>query len=295
MRPILLAVLFALIPLLTQALVIRGVTQESAQTTEGVCESYEKCGAKGLQIWNILHSNLSSATPYVREDTSAIFNMYYQAEPQPYKVEDSEMQQDFEQHRFDTKHLDIWTTVSKDPAVPSLVENIDDAPYQNVFDTNQGIIIADANFRSFDTNLKLPWSEIIYNLWHLAVEEADHQHALDQTHPPGGPISNLKYIIQHIVVNQESLNVLELAYQRNGYTYDDGSAEVAMWWPWSEEDPDTRYWFYALLGTENVKGAMWLLNDHSLEMGKKEITKIWTRWSVFAPDFWYVNLGSIAN
>ncbi|KAI4093622.1 MAG: hypothetical protein L6R37_007368 [Teloschistes peruensis] len=236
MRLTLLAVLFALIPLLTQALVIRGVTQGSAQTTEDPCGSYEKCGAKGLQIWNILHSNLSSPTPYVRGDTSAIFNMYYQAEPQPYKVEDSEMQQEFEQHRFDTKHLDLWTTVSKDPTVPSLVENIDDAPYKNVLDTNQGIVIADANFQSFNTNQKLPWSEIIYNLSHLAVEEADHQHELDPAHPPGGPTSNLKYIIQHIVVNQESLNVLELAYQRNGYTYDDGSAEAAIWWPWSEED-----------------------------------------------------------
>ncbi|KAL8662019.1 MAG: hypothetical protein Q9202_005073 [Teloschistes flavicans] len=292
MLPISIAALLASIPLPVHALSIRGVAEGIVQPFQSACDSYEKCGAKGLQIWNILHSNLSSATPYVREDTSATFNMYYQAEPQPYQVEDYEMKQDFENHHFDTKHLDLWTTVSKDPAVPSLVEDIDDPPYKNVFDTNQGVIIADANFRYLDTNQKLPWSEIIYNLWKLSIEEADHQHSLDPTHPPGGPIANLKYIIQHMVVNLESQTILELAYQRNAYIYNDGSAEAARWWPWSEEDTDTRYWFYALLGTENVKGALWLLNDHSLEMGRKEITKIWTRWTVFAPDFWYV---SVAN
>ncbi|KAL9580657.1 MAG: hypothetical protein Q9212_004361 [Teloschistes hypoglaucus] len=286
MFPISVAVLFALIPLLIQGLAIRGVPEGNSQTDRSSCGTYEKCGAKGLQIWNILHSNLSSPTPYVREDTSAIFKMYYQAEPQPYEVEDYEMKQDFEQHRFDTKHLDIWTTVSKDPAAPRLVEDLDEPPYKNVLDTNQGIIIADANFRYLDKNQKLSWSEIIYNLWQLAVEEANHQHALNPTHPPGGPISNLKYIIQHVVVNRDSQTILKLAYQRKGFTYDDGSEEASRWWLWTEEDLDTRYWFYALLGTDNVKGALWLLNDHSVEMGKKEITKIWTRWTVFAPDFW---------
>ncbi|KAL8685350.1 MAG: hypothetical protein Q9218_007820 [Villophora microphyllina] len=274
-------ILLIYLPLLVQALSIRGIEQDST-----ACNSYEKCSSKGLQIWNILHSNLSSPKPYIREDTSATFNMYYQAEPQPYQLEDFEMKQDFEEHHFDTQHLDVWTIVSKDPAVPSLLEDIDDPPYTNVFDTNQGIIIADANFRFLDTEQKLSWSEIIYNLWKLAMEEADHQHSLDKTYPQSKPISNLQYIVQHLVVNADAQTIVELAYQRSGYKFNDGSAEAGVWRVWTEEDLNTRYWFYALLGTENVKGTLWLLNDHSVEIGKKEITKIWTRWSVFAPDFW---------
>ncbi|KAL8702312.1 MAG: hypothetical protein Q9201_004482 [Fulgogasparrea decipioides] len=277
--------LFCVAPLLIQSLTIRGITQDNVQESDPACKTYASCSSKGLNLWNLLHSNLSSLKPYIREDTTVIFNMYYQAEPEPYWIEDYELRHDFEEHGFDSKHLDVWTIVSKDPEEPKLVEDIDGAPYTNVFDTYQGIIIADANFRFMDDHKKLQWSELMYHIWQLAREEADHQHQLDPTYPPGKPISNLKHVIQHIVVNADAQDILELAYKRSGYSINVGDR---TWKLWTEYDLNTRYWFYALLGTENVKGTLWLLNDHSGEIGKKEITKIWTRWSSMAPDFWYV-------
>lgn len=41
---------------------------------------------------------------------------------------------------------------------------------------------------------------------------------------------------------------------------------------------DQRFYFYGFLGTDSVKGTVWLLHDRSNEMGKKVITEIWTRF-----------------
>lgn len=40
------------------------------------------------------------------------------------------------------------------------------------------------------------------------------------------------------------------------------------------------------MGTDNVKGVVFLLNDHSVEMGRKIITEVWTRWDTDFPDIW---------
>ncbi|KAL8869685.1 MAG: hypothetical protein Q9198_007822, partial [Flavoplaca austrocitrina] len=43
-----------------------------------------------------------------------------------------------------------------------------DPPYLNIFDTKNGILIADANFREEVTQNRLNWSELMYQTWALA-------------------------------------------------------------------------------------------------------------------------------
>lgn len=56
----------------------------------------------------------------------------------------------------------------------------------------------------------------------------------------------------------------------------------------SKADP-IKFFFYAFLGTDNVKGTVYLLNDHPVALGKKIITEIWTRATPHF-DMW-INLG----
>lgn len=267
-------------PLLAQTLVIRTDNAGNGQENDDQCFTYQTCGEKGLALWNLLHSNLSSAHPYIRKDESATFTTYYDAKLESYWFIDPDLEQDFRNNRLDSEHLDVWSVMSKDP-VTGVVSK--DDPYTNVFDTNQGIIVAEGNWRYLDVYKKLEWSELMYQTWQLAKEKADHQHQLDKSHPPGKPISSISSVVQHIVANHGTKDILKVAYNACKYSINAGDI---TWYKWTETD--NRYYFYALLATDNVKGTLWLLNDHSVEIGKKEITEIWTRWTTMNPDIWYV-------
>lgn len=141
----------------------------------------------------------------------------------------------------------------------------DDPPYLNIFDTKNGILIADANFREDDSQRKLNWSELMYQTWALANITGDG----------GGPISNLRSILRSEVVNKGTKAAFKLAYQNNRLQPGDDGPED--WREWNESSHGS--FFLDLLATDNVKGVVWLLTDHAAEMGRKEITSIYSRWT----------------
>lgn len=134
-----------------------------------------------------------------------------------------------------------------------------------MFDTKNGILIADANFRAEDTQKALNWSELMYQTWALA----------NVTRGVGGPISNLRSIVRSEVVNEGTKAAFEVAYQNN--LLRPGGDGPEDWREWNEATHGS--FFLDMLATDNIKGVVWLLNDHAAEMGRKEITSIYSRWT----------------
>ncbi|KAL8750029.1 MAG: hypothetical protein Q9199_007326 [Rusavskia elegans] len=176
------------------------------------------------------------------------------------------MAQEMRERGMDTADMDIWEVNSFDPVRKIRLKQ---TAYFNAFNTAAGIIVAKGNWRSSDQNKKedqLQRSEIMYQTWKEAAAQAEK----DQL--PHGPISNLRAVVQSNVVNHGTLEIFRAAYKENKLE------------PW--EDPHWRSWtedshisfFLGMLGTDNVKGTIWLLNDHAAEIGRKEISAIHTMW-----------------
>ncbi|KAL8711952.1 MAG: hypothetical protein Q9220_003648 [cf. Caloplaca sp. 1 TL-2023] len=217
------------------------------------------------------------ANPVDRTDGPQKFQQFYAVKESDIssdilRKQMSRIKQDVINHGFDPNLLTGWDTVSKNPQTGKLD---DQSPaYENDFDTRNGLLVASSNFREWDTQRQLPWSELMFQTWQ--VVQADQQ---------GQPISNLRAVVRKEVEGPGAQAVLKSLYSARGLTMNKGDA---TWYQWSEEHQP--YFFYALLGIDNVKGVIWLLNDHPNALGKKEITDIWTRWEKRDPDIW-INLG----
>ncbi|KAL8962402.1 MAG: hypothetical protein Q9183_005162 [Haloplaca sp. 2 TL-2023] len=129
----------------------------------------------------------------------------------------------------------------------------------NGFDTRSGLILCYANSRTLDSQKKLPFSELLYQTWKTI-----------QRHQRGGPLSTLRTIVRQGVTLPATLDVIAEIYQRFRLPPD-----TMTWYPWTEAE--TREAFYALLGTDSLVGVVILLRFHVMEVGRKEVTTIWTR------------------
>ncbi|KAL9628018.1 MAG: hypothetical protein Q9204_006170 [Flavoplaca sp. TL-2023a] len=123
--------------------------------------------------------------------------------------------------------------------------------YTNLFDTNAGAIVGVWNARDLDFK-------------------------------QSGPISNLKHSIQYQVDNPETIEILDTIYVNNKIL-----ARVDREWRvWTDDDPRTKNWFFGLVGTDSCRGTLELLKNHAVEIGRKDITEIRTRWWGEKPDIW---------
>lgn len=264
-----------LFPLLIQTLTIRAF---EGDVQDPICDDFESCGEKGLKYWNILFTTITQSNPVDRTDGLDIFQQHYLAKPVMYE-DDPAFRQDFINHGINDNYFQQWTIDSIDQDTGDA--NRDDS-YTNAINTVDGVLIAIANWKEDDSaEIQLPWSELMYNTWKLSQNQQDDLHDKDPSAPPGGPISNIRVVIQHTVTNPETLSVLKTMYTANRYSMNQGDV---TWRLWSEET--TRYFFYAILGTPNVRGTLWLLNDHAAEIGGKIPKHVYTRWNGDHPDIW---------
>ncbi|KAL8670947.1 MAG: hypothetical protein Q9168_004530 [Polycauliona sp. 1 TL-2023] len=255
------------------------VDQNTADQQNKVkCVDYSTCSIKGLEYWNTLQTTLLQPQICDRDDQE-LFEEHYFAEYDTSYLPDPDISQALQDRGVELTKMDTWQVSGLDPVTLAR----DPRPaYYNVFDTHNGIVVADGNWKVEDSQNVLQWSEIIYNTWQLAAKNADTMAARDKSHLPGGPISTLQSVIQHIITNKVTRAVTTAAYQSNGWT--PGYDGPEQWRPWTEQN--TRSFFFGLMGTDNVKGTVWLLNDHAEEIGRKEISTIWTRWSMGGLDIW---------
>ncbi|KAL8670636.1 MAG: hypothetical protein Q9168_004830 [Polycauliona sp. 1 TL-2023] len=252
---------------------------------------YKICSERGNGYWNTLAATLSNPNAQERADTSDTFANGYVAKFMGTATALADLVDDLEADGIDAHSMDLWWTTDNLPRGP---EEETDAPYQNYFNTRDGIIIASMNFRRDDKLSSLNWSELMYHTWLEAAEWANEKAkeiTIDSPHIPGGPISTLKTVIQEFVVNMQAQSVIKLLYRNNGLVPGGDRPEDQAWVQWTEAK--IPYFWDALVGTDNVRGTVYLLNDHPVEIGKKIITEIWTRWEVMAPDIWWVIFPSL--
>lgn len=270
-------------PLLIQAFSIIKPRVDGDEQDNEVCLAYNTCSQKGLGYWNKLHTTLYKAQlgQIVDRNDSALFEDHYFTEYRWSYSLDIELQQPLRNRNVDpATEMDTWQSSGLNP----ITQQRDKWPaYYNIFDTHNGFIIADSNRRAGDSQHALPWSELMYQTWKHAAQKADQLASKD--HPPGGPISNLRGVVQHFVVNKGTRLVLTAAYKAKGW--EPGYDGEDQWRKFTEQDAGKKdFFFYGLLGTDNVKGTVWLLHDHANEIGRKDISAIWVRWYMGNPDIW---------
>ncbi|KAL8780439.1 MAG: hypothetical protein Q9213_006472 [Squamulea squamosa] len=251
----------------------------SQENDDETCVDYSTCAPKGLGYWNKLQTTLFSANPVDRTDGHEIFRTYYGAKFDGVTKADPDFRQGLLDRGIqDYKHFDLYYSYSIDPATGGPSKEM---AYMTAFDTLNGIMIVEGAWREMDQQKKLQWSEVMYQTWQVAKANADHLATTSKDHPVGGPISNLRGVIQHLIVNKGTQKVLRAAYNANGYSIGHGDT---TWQKWTEEDQHD--FFFGLLGTDTCKGTVYLLNDHAVEIGRKEPTVIWTRWTEGSSDIW---------
>ena len=266
------------------------VTGGDSSPDEDTCTDYKTCSSKGLGYWEQLQQKLSQATPVDRTDGNSIFATDYGCEFITIDEDSTpglrNIRGDVENHGYEWNWVEGFGVFSKDPATGK--ENPETA-YSNMLYTAKGLIVAVENYREADDRKTLPWSEIIYQAWQVAKEYDDDSKEANAPpgHPGGGDISTLQAIVRVNIENEETQAVLQTIWRGEGLEW---NTLDQTWYRFTESDPATKNWFYALLGTVNVKGAVFLLSDHAAEIGKKTVTDIWVRWEGPNPDIW-INIG----
>ena len=255
---------------------------------DDVCHNSHTCKDRGKRYWDQLIATVSQPNPIDRTDGPEKFREYYRTQIAMLGDRIEQLDDDLENHGFETRNIRGWATFSMNPHTGE--ETVDTA-YRNLFYTFKGLIIAAENFRDADEQKKLPWSELMYMTWKSAEQRANLWHDRDPVHHPGGgPISTLQTVVSAKCVNEETQAVIKEIWDAQGLEWNTGDP---MWYKYTLGElaaAGRADWFYALVGTDNVKGAVWLLNDHAAEIGRKIITEIWVRWTWVDPDIW-INIG----
>ncbi|KAI4149595.1 MAG: hypothetical protein L6R39_002466 [Caloplaca ligustica] len=207
---------------------------------------YKTCDSRRYRYWNWLQGNISSANPVDRTDGKTTYDDFY--------ISDSLLvrQDGFKDIRQDLLNHGL--------------PDLNDATYTYWFTSSKDPDTGEETEEPAYKNIFNTHNGVL-----IAVANFRENDEAD----------NSLYSIQKTVVNEQTTAVLQLAYTKMGYSLRGGDK---TWQKWTEED--TPNWFFALLGTDNCKGTLFLLNQHLVEAGKKEIVEIWTRWDNYYPDIW---------
>ncbi|KAL8968299.1 MAG: hypothetical protein Q9197_004952 [Variospora fuerteventurae] len=265
----------------TEIIPAPGPLEVDASADAPTCSNDRSCERKGRAYWWELQVVLAREHPQDRSGGKAIFDRDYGCEYLPAFMTNSlrRIRPVLEYHRFEWELVEAFGAFSKDPATG---QDSPETAYKDMFYTAKGLIVAVENSRMLDQRKTLPFSEVLYQAWHVAQNYDDERkrRGVPPGHPGGGPISNLRLMVQIDVRNEETLNVLLAIWLANHLDYNVGDD---AWYEFSLKQPD---WFFALIGTVNVKSAVFLLRDHAAEIGKKTIKRIYVRWPSIHPDIW---------
>ncbi|KAI4238271.1 MAG: hypothetical protein LQ349_001218 [Xanthoria aureola] len=230
-------------------------TSGNFQEMDSPCQQYSLCGSKGLQYWRDLIATLASPFPADKDDDFHIYKDWYHCTLEDRAGAGQEVEHDLTGRGLSSiDDYKMWHVSS----LHSKNGNADrETSYENLFNTHDGVIIATYNWRPLDSQKKLQWSDIVYHTYRLNLEA-------------GQSMQSLQAVIQADITNPGTFRILQSAYKARGLdaTYD------RKWRRWTLADYPFFFWF---LGTDNVKGTLFLLKDHASAVGRKLITEIWTR------------------
>ncbi|KAL8754389.1 MAG: hypothetical protein Q9199_004386 [Rusavskia elegans] len=278
-----------LFPPLIQATPVRFIdlNKPGANTfDEPTCPDYATCAQVAQDYMNNLWTTIADEKAVDRNNGLEPFKQYYSCEPLPSNpAQGAGVRGDLALRGIDLDKMFTWSTSLRD--IDTGVEDIF-ITYTNLFDTNKGVIVAIENWHTLDSSGALTWSELIYQTWKVA---SDLQTKGAQTYAQGkwqagGSISTLQHVIQSRISEPGTISVLGTAYRE--LNYPGANSGDRTWRRWREDDFLVRNWFFSILGTDACKGSIQLLKEHAVEIGRKEITGIWTTWSGPTPEIWMV-------
>ncbi|KAL8878662.1 MAG: hypothetical protein Q9192_008395, partial [Flavoplaca navasiana] len=116
---------------------------------------YQICSVRGNEYWNKLLETLTSPNAKDRTDGFAPFAEYYVARFEFTQRPESDIADDLDAEAIDADSMDLWVTTDNQPR-----QKHEDEPYHNYFNTRDGVIMANSNFRGSDKARVLNWSEL---------------------------------------------------------------------------------------------------------------------------------------
>jgi hypothetical protein len=233
----------------------------------------QACKIKGQGIYARIVDNRKRAD---KADYVSLYDKYQVIDGTPRLVRDSDI-------LASKQILKLEYTKRYTKSKPKVARAFVADAYQNGFNVDHGLIVAHANDGSVDENAgadRLPWSEITYQEYFRLANAA------------GKPISNLKYVVRHTIVNTETMMVMMKAFKEKlpktqaeqqwlaRASNKDFSTD--MFDPENAVFPSVNNWveitrrdhpdlFYAILGTDNGSGPGNLLADHHHAIDKTDI------------------------
>ena len=147
-------------------------------------------------------------------------------------------------------------------------------PYGAIYNPSQGVIIVLHAIKQDDEQKKLYHSDVLYQTLAQKVIPRNELRQ-DQASPKSFSAKKLSTILHRQVINIDTEWVISSAYyQFLGFDPDTQILDN-VWRSWTPEGP-SKSGFMALCGTDNVKGAVHMLNDYRAELGWKTIKEIRT-------------------
>jgi len=142
------------------------------------------------------------------------------------------------------------------------------AAYRNLFDTKNGVILAESNFAEKDTNRARTDLTTKVSLSDILFLQYKKQAAAD-----GGSIPKLRYLAQVKVVGTDSGEMMVEAHAHVNAPADN---VIPGWKKWLMSDAKQKEVLVTLLGTDNGKTSAFILQDWAGYLAKKSIVAVHT-------------------
>lgn len=242
-------------------------SEGAAKRFEAQSEAYAKSLANGRAKWGLLQSQLARYGSDRRDALITELNEkragYARTWSEHYQTKFIDKDGGVEAHTKGVKDLDSGPQTDK-------------LPYFNKPDPESNTIEAVANYAEKDearaAGLGLSNSEV---LWRQYLDAARRQYRFNAENRAQKKVGELERLQRSQVTTPVTKQVVNLAYP-DGESWNNWETKPALaltnraWQPEQEE-------FKAILGTQNVLPAVWLLMDHMDELGGKTIASIETR------------------
>ena len=123
-----------------------------------------------------------------------------------------------------------------------------------------GVIIAaknDASNDKFTGDDRLRFSEILFWEYKMTADSRERK----------ASVHNLQWVFRNNIINADTMALIGEIHKRR--------ADPGVEQQWTlENDGDA---FLALIGSDNVKSIIWMLNDHVIAFARKSVASIWTQ------------------
>ncbi|KAL8993788.1 MAG: hypothetical protein Q9169_006077 [Polycauliona sp. 2 TL-2023] len=128
-------------------------TSGNFQEMDDPCQQYSLCGSKGVQYWRDLLRILATPNPADKEDDFDIYKTWYHCTVEDRAGGGQQVERDLiQRHLSPVDDYKMWH-VSSMESIGGMAD--EETSYENMFNTDDGIIIATYNWRSFDSQKKL--------------------------------------------------------------------------------------------------------------------------------------------